>query len=73
LRFSNSFTGIVPTNFRSISVGGFSERTMIIRMIPDKSQATKQQSGIVCSPFQVYKIILIPHNQQAETDLRLPQ
>jgi hypothetical protein len=38
-----------------------------------KYQATKQKSGIVWTPFQVYNIILIPHNQQAETDSRLPQ
>jgi hypothetical protein len=38
-----------------------------------KSQATKWKSGIVWSHFQVYKIILIPHKQQAETDWRLPQ
>jgi hypothetical protein len=37
-----------------------------------KSQATKKQSGIVWSPFQVYKIILIPHKQQAEIDSDLP-
>jgi hypothetical protein len=38
-----------------------------------KYQATKEQSGIVWSPSQVYKIILIPHLQHAETDSRLLQ
>jgi hypothetical protein len=38
-----------------------------------KSQATKEQSGLVRSPSQVYKIILIPHREHAETDSRLPQ
>jgi hypothetical protein len=37
-----------------------------------KSQATKGQSGLVRSLSQVYKIILIPHRQHAETDSRLP-
>jgi hypothetical protein len=46
---------------------------MIIRMIPGKYQDIKQQSGRVWSPFHVYKIILIPHKKQAETDSRLPQ
>jgi hypothetical protein len=38
-----------------------------------KSHAIKLQSGTVWSPFQVYKIIMIPHKQQAETDSRVPQ
>jgi hypothetical protein len=38
-----------------------------------KSQAIKEQSGLVLSPSQVYKIIMIPHPQHAETDSRLPQ
>jgi hypothetical protein len=60
-----------PSN--EISFGVFQNERWLSGWFQGKSQVTKWQSGIVWSPFQVYKIILIPHNQQAETDSRLPQ
>jgi hypothetical protein len=60
-----------PSN--EISFGGFQNERWLSRLFWGKSQATKEQSGLVRSPSQVYKIILIPHRQHAKIDSRLPQ
>jgi hypothetical protein len=45
---------------------------MIIRMIPGQISGYQTEIRYSLEFFQVYKIILIPHNQQAEIDSRLP-
>jgi hypothetical protein len=57
-----------PMRFRS---AGFQNERWLSGLFRGKSQAITWQSGIVWSPFQVYRITLIPHKQQAETIIPL--